>query len=272
MKGPHLMDTPSTQTPRTSVVVGGATGIGAATTSRLLSLGDTVLVVDRVAPGPTGATYVECDLLDEARVAQVVEELPMGIGAVAYVAGIPGTRPAPDVLTVNFLAMRQFLQALSPKLLDGGAIVVVTSLSGAAWRGRRAALAPLLATSTVAEGVAWLEANPSDYPVYETSKEAAILFAKTCAPTLWAGHRIRVNTVSPGPVETGLLAEFEQSYGKDELDGLRQTFGRHAVPDDIASVVTAVLSKDFGWVNGHDLQVDGGAMNTFDLAEDDSSA
>ncbi len=46
--------------------------------------------------------------------------------------------------------------------------------------------------------------------------------------------------------------------GKDMLDGVRALLGRHADPDDIATVVLFLASDDARWVNGQALAVDGG--------------
>jgi NAD(P)-dependent dehydrogenase (short-subunit alcohol dehydrogenase family) len=248
---------------RVAVVVGGSTGIGAAVVEQLLARGDVVTVVDRVAPTSNEVTYVECDLLDHDQVMSTSAALPQGIGALAYVAGIPGTRPAKDVLTVNFLALRTLLTSVEAKLVDGAAIAVVASTAGTAWTYRIEALEPLLATTTVDEGRAWQDATDQDYPAYSTSKEAAILFAKRSAPRLWSERSIRINTVSPGPVETAILVDFEESMGKDVLEGVRSLAGRHATPADIAPVVEAVLSPDFGWITGQDIQADAGSVSAY---------
>lgn len=248
---------------RTVVVVGGSTGIGAATVERLIARGDEVTVVDRVAPTIGGVAFVACDLLDQDQVAAAVAALPNNIEALAYVAGIPGTRPAKDVLTVNFLSLRLFLGTVESKLADGSAIAIVASTAGSAWPNRMEVLNSLLATTTVEDGREWQESADPEYPVYSTSKEAAILFAKRCAPRLWAERGIRINTVSPGPVETAILVEFEQSMGKDVLEGVRSIAGRHATPADIAPVVAAVLSADFGWITAQDIQADAGSVSAY---------
>ena len=74
----------------------------------------------------------------------------------------------------------------------------------------------------------------------------------------WAKYGVRINTVSPGPVETPILADFEQTMGKDVLDTCRATVGRHASVDDIVPVISFLGSPEARWITGQDIQVDGG--------------
>jgi len=67
-----------------------------------------------------------------------------------------------------------------------------------------------------------------------------------------------MNAVSPGPVETPILVDFEESMGKEILDGVKDLTGRHAEPIDIARVVAFLASPESGWVNGHNIIADGG--------------
>lgn len=246
------------------VVVGGASGIGAALVTRLRADGSEVIVVDR-SESSGGSRHITVDLRDRAEVDRVLGELGgEPIDRVAYVAGLPGTWPDADVLAVNFLAMRHFLQAVAPAVRAGGAIAVVTSTAGAGWPTRLEVLEPLLATMTFEDGAAWVAGSDgATYPMYNTSKEAAIVFVKRWAYTLWTERGIRLNAISPGPVETPILADFEESMGKQALDGVRALIGRHGTPDDIAAVIAAVLGGDFGWVTGQDIQADGGFTNAW---------
>jgi len=240
------------------VVVGAASGIGAEVLDRYVKRGADVYALDYVKPATDQATYIECDLRDSGSISAAAAALPAGIAAIAHVAGIPGTRPDDQVLAVNFLGLRQFLQLAVPKVRPGGAVTVVASTAGAMWLARQADTAPLLATTSIAEGLQWLADNPSDYATYNLSKEAAITFITRWSSAVWREHQVRLNTVSPGPVETPILADFEESMGKELLDGVRALVGRHATPADIAPVIEAVSGPDFGWMIGHDLQLDAG--------------
>ena len=88
-----------------------------------------------------------------------------------------------------------------------------------------------------------------------------MVFAKQFAVTARKEYGVRVNTVSPGPVETPILRDFEHSMGKDILDIARTTVGRHATVADIVPVIAFLASEAASWVVGQDIQVDGGFAN-----------
>jgi NAD(P)-dependent dehydrogenase (short-subunit alcohol dehydrogenase family) len=59
-----------------------------------------------------------------------------GWDVLAHVAGVPGTMPADDVLSVNYLGFRLMAEGMLPLLRPGGAIVAVASIAGLAWAQR----------------------------------------------------------------------------------------------------------------------------------------
>ena len=69
---------------------------------------------------------------------------------------------------------------------------------------------------------------------------------------------MRVNSVSPSPVDTPLFPYFEQDTGVEQMAWLNERVGRLGTPEDEAEVVAWLLVGDCGWVNGIDLPVDGG--------------
>ena len=69
---------------------------------------------------------------------------------------------------------------------------------------------------------------------------------------------MRINCVSPGPVETPLYPQFEELMGKAQSDWTKEQTGRAATPDDIAEVIAMLLTQPCGWLNGVDIPVDGG--------------
>ncbi|MEV5652006.1 SDR family oxidoreductase [Nocardia sp. NPDC052254] len=243
---------------RKVVVVGAGSGIGAAAAAHFHDSGDHVLAIDLRPNNTPAARHERCDLRDPAAIAALLERIEPGWDLLAYVAGVPGTAPAGDVLRVNYLGMRLMAEGMLTRLREGGAIVTVASVAALGWQERVAALSGLLATTDPGEIDRWQADQDPNYPVYSTSKQAAIIFAKRLAPAAWQKFGIRVNTVSPGPTETPILADFETSMGKDVLDGVKATIGRHATVDDIVPAISFLGSAQARWINGQDLHVDGG--------------
>ena len=92
---------------------------------------------------------------------------------------------------------------------------------------------------------------------YGPTKAAVIMLARVLAQEL-GRDGIRVNSVSPGMVRTGMT---ERVYGDPEVASARDALvplGRVATPEDIADVIAVLLGPDARYVNGHDLIVDGG--------------
>jgi NAD(P)-dependent dehydrogenase (short-subunit alcohol dehydrogenase family) len=247
---------------RKVVVVGAGSGIGAATAAFFHANGDHVLAVDRTEQNVPASEYAHVDLCDARSVHQLLARMGSGWDVLAHVAGVPGTEPAQDVLTINYLGFRLMAEGMLPLLRRGGSIVAVASIAGLAWPQRAGDLSGLLQCSTAEEAAAWLSGQDQNYPAYSTSKEALILFAKRLAATAWSQYGVRVNTVSPGPVETPILHDFEESMGKDVLDLARTTVGRHATVADIAPVIGFLASPASSWIVGQDLQIDGGFANS----------
>jgi NAD(P)-dependent dehydrogenase (short-subunit alcohol dehydrogenase family) len=74
---------------------------------------------------------------------------------------------------------------------------------------------------------------------------------------------IRVNSLSPGMVSTGMTAKvYENETIAAERDSL-VPLGRVATPEDMADVIAFLLGPDARYVNGHDLVVDGGVAGNF---------
>jgi len=144
------------------------------------------------------------------------------------------------------------------RLNPNGTVTIVSSTAGFGWPARLDAIRELLATDGFEEGVAWFKANPQQGNAYNFSKEVTTVYAMSMGLTA-AQNGFRINAVLPGPVQTPILADFEETMGKDTLDGLKALLGRHATPDDIAGAIVFLASDAARWINGHALVVDGGA-------------
>jgi NAD(P)-dependent dehydrogenase (short-subunit alcohol dehydrogenase family) len=247
---------------RRIVVVGAGSGIGAAVAKHFHDRGDHVLAVD-VREHQTPATeHVQCDLRDAASIKALLDEIGSGWDMLAHVAGIPGTAPAVDVLKVNYLGMRLMTEGMLPLLRQGGSVVAVASTAALGWDQRLDILSGLLERTDAEAVEKWQADQDPNYPVYSTSKQAVILYSKRLAGPAWTKYGVRINTVSPGPVETPILSDFEATMGKDVLDMCRATVGRHARVADIAPIIAFLGSPEAGWITGQDIQVDAGFINS----------
>ena len=247
---------------RRVVVVGAGSGIGAAVAAHFHDRGDHVLAVDVREHQTPASEYAQCDLRDAAGISALLSRIGSGWDMLAHVAGIPGTAPAADVLTVNYLGMRLMTEGMLPLLREGGSVVTVASTAALGWDQRLDSLTELLELTDAGAVEAWQAGQDPNYPVYSTSKQAVILYCKRLAGPAWAKYGVRINTVSPGPVETPILADFELTMGREVLDMCRATVGRHASVDDIAPVIAFLGSPEARWITGQDIQVDAGFINS----------
>ncbi|WP_354700648.1 SDR family oxidoreductase [Paraconexibacter sp. AEG42_29] len=241
------------------VVTGSASGIGRAVAELLVATGTPVIGLDLRAEGPDGVDARACDLSDGHAVRAMIATLPDRLGGLASVAGVPGTHTPPVITLVNLLAPRCLGAALGPRIARGGAIVNVASV--AAQRSTRSAgEVDAVLDGTDAEAVAWVTAEGLDgTSTYDFTKKA--LLALTCRQAK-AGldDGVRALSVSPGPTETPILGDFEQTMGADRMAAAAGIVGRHGRPDDMAPLIAFLLTQEARWVNAVDIRVDGGLL------------
>ncbi|MGB8390641.1 coniferyl-alcohol dehydrogenase [Mycobacterium sp.] len=242
---------------RRYVVTGAASGIGHAVAEQLIAAGAEVISLDRNTPTAAVTGHIEVDLANPRSIDAALEQLNGEFDGLMNIAGIPGTAPADLVLAVNSLAVRHLTEAFFERLRPGGTVTIVSSTAGFGWPARLEAIRDLLATDTFEEGAAWFKTHPQQGNAYNFSKEVSTVYTMSMGLAL-AQMGFRINAVLPGPVQTPILVDFEESMGKDTLDGLKELLGRHATPDDIAGAVLFLASDAARWINGHAMVVDGG--------------
>jgi NAD(P)-dependent dehydrogenase (short-subunit alcohol dehydrogenase family) len=213
----------------TTLVVGGAGGIGRACADWFRARGDDVVVLDRA---------LGHDAADPASVASVLAEVP-ALDVVVHAAGSVGQGGIEDldlddwrrVLDDNLTSAAVVVSRALPLLVDGGSVVLFSSVNG-----RHGG-------------------NELSGPAYAVSKAGIIGLTRHLAKHQ-ARRRIRVNCLAPGPVATPMLDRLTD----DEMSALRATvpLGHVTSAEEIAGTVGWLCSPAAMSVTGAVIDVNGG--------------
>lgn len=237
---------------RTVVVTGAAAGIGRAVTDRIVAEGGRVVAVDLsadrladlVAAHQQGSVVpVAGDLTDSATAEAVVAAAGERIDGLANVAGVNDDfSPAHEttdevwdrVIAVNLTAPFKLMRAVLPVMVAAGRGAVVNVSSEAGLRGG-------------ASGNAY------------TAAKHGVLGLTRSAATMYGGQGIRVNTVAPGGVATGMpIPENTSEAGMARLRPFQGVMPGLASAVEVAASITFLLSDDAVNLNGVVLPSDGG--------------
>ncbi len=243
---------------KTIVVTGAASGIGAETARLLAGRGAEIIALDRNEPEDGWSQYIPVDFSNSDSITQAVMDVGGQVEALCNIAGVPPTAGEVQTLKVNFLGLRYFTELMVPKLAQGGSIVNMASLAGFEWRKSLPVIQEFLDFT--------LDDDLSSFCAkYEMQGARAYFFSKEALRVWtmqnafrWANRGIRMNCVSPGPVETPILKDFIASLGKRAEDDLKKN--RAGRVEEIAPVVAFLCSDDSRWINGANIPVDGGAL------------
>jgi len=243
---------------RTALVTGASRGLGAAMAIALASAGaDVVLHARAELPSATAAeiarttgrrTHVmAADLADPASAPHVVDQAIAAFGQLDILvcnAGVIRRQPAADhddalwdeVIAVNLTSVFRMCRAAGRHMLargQGGKIITVSSLL--AFQG----------------GVT--------VPGYAAAKGGVAQLTKGLANE-WAPHRINVNAIAPGYMETDNTTALRADATRLRQITERIPAGRWGTPQDLAGAAIFLASPASDYVNGHVLVVDGGWM------------
>jgi NAD(P)-dependent dehydrogenase (short-subunit alcohol dehydrogenase family) len=247
---------------KVAIVVGGATGIGAAMCRRLASEGAFVVVADVNMAGAEKtataiddnggrAVAVEIDLLEEPSVADMVERTVSAFGGVDLLDNnAADTSPAAmmgdlDVVTIDMalwdrifaINLRGFALTCRytiPAMLERGGGAIVNIASGSGTNGE------------------------PDHVAYGCSKAGVIQLARHIGAR-WGKEGIRCNAIAPGLIVTEKVAALGETFeGFSNLILARLLTPRLGLPEDIAATVAFLLSDDAGYISGQVFAVDGG--------------
>ena len=246
---------------KNAIVTGGAGGIGRATSLAFASEGANVAVVDlnaeaaeavaeeiRAAGGT--AVAIAADVSSEADIERVVASVVEGFGGVDVVfnnAGIIRRTTAVEttveewdrVFGVNVRAIFLMCKHVVPIMAAAGGGSIVNTGSGWGLKGGGQAIS------------------------YCASKGAVVNMTRALAID-HGPQGIRVNSVNPGDVDTGMLRDEARQLGQDQAGFLAEAaerpLNRMGQPREIAAAVVWLASDESSYVTGSALVVDGGGI------------
>jgi NAD(P)-dependent dehydrogenase (short-subunit alcohol dehydrogenase family) len=244
---------------KVAVITGAASGIGRATALRFSREGAAVAILDRDSHGGEDvlreirerghtAIYLPVDIALETQVRDAIHLTESEFGslhilvnnAAAFVFGSYDATQADweRVLSVNVMGTAFCAKHAAEAMIraGGGSIVNVTSISG-------------------------LIAQERSLP-YNTSK-AALLGLSRCLAMDLARHKIRVNAIAPGNVDTPQLRRDAEIAGLTydqvlAIEGPLHLLNRFATPEEIANAILFLASDEASFITGTCLMVDGG--------------
>jgi NAD(P)-dependent dehydrogenase (short-subunit alcohol dehydrogenase family) len=237
---------------KTFMVTGAGAGIGEAIARAAAAAGYSVVVLDidaqrarTVADSIAGSRGFGVDVTDEAAVEAVLRQLDATPDVLVNNAGIVrfGTlldQPLADIkaaLNVNFLGTYICARASARGMLKRGSGVIINMSS--------------INATHPAPGAG----------IYPASKAAVVALTQHMALE-WGPGGVRVNAVAPGFIDAGMSAPIYANPRVRELRGGAVPQGRLGTAQDIANAVLFLASEQGGYINGHELIVDGGVINS----------
>jgi NAD(P)-dependent dehydrogenase (short-subunit alcohol dehydrogenase family) len=240
---------PFSLTNKSILVTGASSGIGRAIAVACSELGATLIITGRneielvntlKLMSGSGHRAIKADLTEESELDNLVNSLPLLDGFISN-AGV-NKRMLIQYLKTNDMDLVLKTNLISPILLtkkllklkrikNGASIVFLSSIA--------------VFQSSIGDGV------------YSATKGGINSFSKVLALEL-AGKKIRVNTIQPGMVRTGLIEHGPLSADEYEKDEQKYPLGRYGKPEEIAYAAVFLLSDQTRWMTGTDLIVDGG--------------
>jgi len=244
-----------------ALVTGAAGGIGGAIARRMHQAGARVTIADidadraiamakSIGDGAFSTTVDVSNLDSVISMVSEAERLMGGVDVLVHSAGVPMLRDVLEldpadwkrVIEINLLGTYYCDLTVAKSIVarKGTGGVLINIGSAAATRPSRGASA------------------------YGASKAGVINLTKSLAIDL-AKHGIRVNAISPGPVDTNMATSAHRSAVRENFMRL-VPMGRYAKPEEMASAAIFLASDESSYVSGANILVDGGYVGAGNLA------
>jgi NAD(P)-dependent dehydrogenase (short-subunit alcohol dehydrogenase family) len=237
-----------------AVITGGNSGIGLATAKKFVTEGAYVfitgrrqkqldLAVSEIGENVMGIQSDVSNLADIDKIYNTVKDQKNHIDIIFANAGIAQFAPLEKIseehfdkiFSINVKGLLFTVQKLLPIFQEGGSIILNASIGSS-------------------KGV-------EESSVYSATKAAVRSFARTWTVDL-RDRKIRVNAISPGPIDTPIFSNLTQNEEQSEQfkKNIVNTvpMRRMGTPDEVAKVVSFLASDDSSYITGIELFVDGG--------------
>jgi NAD(P)-dependent dehydrogenase (short-subunit alcohol dehydrogenase family) len=241
------------------LVVGAATGMGAAVAELVHDAGAEVVVMDVAPCSLAGAKEIRLNLADQASIDAAVDECGGPLHALFMCAGVAdGT---PGIEKINFIGHRHMIDRFlaAGALPSGSAIGFISSAAGLGWEANLDLLKEYLATPDFDSAAKWIADHPGKAD-YMTSKQAICAYVASQAfPLLQRG--IRINAICPGPTDTplaqanketwlGFGADYRGDAGVEASSPLDQAYPLVFLCSDAARAVSGeTMISDIGYIS-----------------------
>ena len=241
-----------------ALVVGGATGMGAAVAEVVRDAGAEVVVMDRSKVGIKGVRTIALDLAEKASIEAAVDECGGRVDALFSCAGVAdGT---PGIERINFIGHRYMIDRMfaAGMLPRGSAIGFISSAAGMGWESQLPLLQEFLQIEDFDAATTWVkEHKKADYM---WSKQAICAYvAQQALPFLKRG--VRINATLPGPTDTplaqankdrwlGFGADYRKEAGVEVSTSIEQARPLVFLCSDAAAAISGItMITDIGYVS-----------------------
>ena len=254
----------------TNIVIGAASGMGAAVARALAPRGRLIVAdrnlddLKRVAAGlGDDVVTAGCDITDGRQVDELIDRIDE-LDAVVLTAGISTGSMAPGrrIFEVNLIGTARVLAAVQPLLRPGAVGVCFGSISAHRVPQQENVLSALddPLSDRFFEGLETLGVDP-DMPqfAYPMSKCGILRMVRRLAPS-WGARGARILSVSPGINDTPMNRRDEERNPIMAKIIKNSPLGRRGRPEEVADVVAFLTSEAASYMTGSDVLIDGGMV------------